>query len=78
VGSELFAPNEVKAWLDVGLHTVGLGLIVGFCTLGVPLEAMSWCVRGETMLERIWIGQYSAHAIARALRNAGLLSRESV
>jgi hypothetical protein len=31
---------------------------------GHPSEAMSWSVGGETMLERIRIGQYSADAIA--------------
>ena len=73
---ELSAPSEVEAWLDAGLQTAGLGLIIDCRTLGVPPEAMGWSVRGEMMLERIRIGQYPARAIARTLRNAGLLIRK--
>lgn len=74
---ELFAPNEVKAWLDAGLQTADLGLIIDFRTLSVPPEAMGWSVRGEAVLERIRIGQHSAQAIARTLRKPGFLIPES-
>jgi hypothetical protein len=74
---EFFAPDRVKAWLETGLRTGDLGLIIDFRKLGVPPEAMGWEVRGESILDRIRIHHYSAHNVARTLQNAGLLTRKS-
>lgn len=74
---EFFEPNQVRAWLEAGLRTADLGLIIDFRTLGVPPEAMSWAIRGESVLDRIRIRQYSAHDVTRTLQNAGLLTRKS-
>ena len=70
-GKELFAPNDVRAWLQNGLRTADLALVADFRTLGVPPEAMGWKVGDGTMLDRIRIRHYSAYVVARTLRNAG-------
>jgi len=76
-GNELFTPSEIRAWLENGLRTDDLGLIIDFRAAGVPPEAMTWSARGETMLDRIRIHGYSAHAVVRTLQNTGLLARKS-
>jgi hypothetical protein len=74
---ELFASSEVRAWLEAGMKTADLGLIVDFRESGVPPEAMGWKVRGETILDRIRVHHYSALAVVKTLQTAGLLTRKS-
>lgn len=73
----LFTPSEVRAWLTSGLRSDDLDLIVELRSLGIPPEAMSWAVRGESMLDRIRLRGYTAQHIARTLRHAGLLPKRS-
>lgn len=74
---EMFEPNDVRAWMEAGLRTDDLGLIIDFRKAGVPPEAMGWKLRTETMLDRIRTHGYSAQDIMRTLRTAGLLERKS-
>ena len=73
----LFTPSEVRAWLTNGLRSDDLDLIVELRSLGIPPEAMSWAVRGESMLDRIRLHGYTAQHVARTLRHAGLLPKRS-
>jgi hypothetical protein len=73
----MFLPADVKAWLINGLSSNDLDLIVELRSLGIPPEAMSWGIRGETMLERIRLRGYTAQHVARTLRHAGLLPKRS-
>lgn len=70
---EMFTPGQVRAWLQAGLQTNDLELVVELRSLGVPPKAMGWVVRKETMLERIRQRGYTAQAVARTLRQEGLL-----
>lgn len=70
---EFFTPSEVRAWLAAGLRTSDLGLVIDFRKLGIQPEAMTWEVRGGTMLDRIRHDKYSAYEIELVLRNAGLM-----
>jgi hypothetical protein len=56
---ELVELNKVKAWQDASC-TLAISLSSYVRTLGVPPEPMSWSARGEPMLARVRIGQYSA------------------
>jgi hypothetical protein len=76
-GSELFTPNDVRAWLRNGLTTDDLPQIVELRALGVPPEAMTWQVNKETILDRIRIRRYSAQTVALTLQRAGLLPRKA-
>ena len=73
----LFTPSEVRAWLTNGLRSDDLDLIVELRSLVIPPEAMSWAVRGESMLDRIRLHGYTAQHVARTLRNVGLLPKHS-
>ena len=73
----LFTPSEVRAWLTSGLRTDDLDLIVELRSLGIPPEAMTWTVRGESMLDRIRLRGYTAQHIVRTLRHAGLHPKRS-
>lgn len=76
-GRQLFTPQDVRAWLAVGLKSDDLDLVVELRSLGVPPEAMAWVVRKETVLDRIRVRHYSARDIARLLRREGLLPHRS-
>ena len=73
----LFTPADVRAWLANGLRTNDLDLIVEFRSRGIPPEAMSWSIRGETMLDRIRLRGYTAQHVMRTLWKAGLLPKRS-
>lgn len=73
----MFLPADVKAWLTNGLSSNDLELIVELRSLAIPPEAMSWSIRGETMLDRIRLRGYTAQHVARTLRQAGLLPKRS-
>lgn len=73
----LFTPNEVEAWLNAGLRTGDLELVVNLKSLGVPPEAMDWVIRKETVLDRIRLRSYSARRIADMLRREQLLGTDS-
>lgn len=74
---EFLAPDQVRAWLAVGLRTDDLGMIIDFRTRGVPPEAITWSINKETILDRIRIRGYSSQAVVRTLRKAGMLQGRS-
>jgi hypothetical protein len=73
----LFTPAQVRAWLTNGLRSDDLDLIVELRSLGIPPEAMSWGIRGESVLDRIRLRGYTAQHVARTLQQAGLLPKRS-
>lgn len=72
-----FTPDQVRAWLEVGLRTADLDLIINLREVGVPAEAITWRVNKETILDRIRIRGYSAHEVTQTLQKAGMLPSRS-
>lgn len=74
---QFFSATEVTAWLNAGLTTDDLELIIELRSRGVPAEALQWTVRKESMLDRIRLRGYSAQEIIGILRREGLLPPRS-
>lgn len=65
-------PDDVCAWFAAGLGPVDLQLVADLTAHDITPELLSTRLRGETMLDRIQIRNYSLQQVIRTLQNANL------